>query len=44
MSTSSPIALRDTSGGLQGFVTKGSSGYTVLDTKGHHAGFMGETI
>ena len=40
MSTSSTITLRDASGGLQGFVTKGSSGFTVLDTKGHHTGYI----
>ena len=38
MITSSTTALRDASGRLQGFITRGSSGLTVLDTKGHHTG------
>ena len=40
MSTSSTTALRDASGRLQGFITRGSSGFTVFDTKGHHTGYI----
>lgn len=41
MSNSSTTALRDATGRLQGFVTKSSSGLTVIDTKGHHTGYIG---
>lgn len=41
MINSSTTALRDAAGRLQGFVTKGSSGLTVIDIRGHHTGYIG---
>ena len=40
MSTSSTTTLFDARGQVQGFIVKGSSGITAMDTKGHYTGFI----